>query len=213
MILDLKKMTTSPEKPISCLFKVQFKDDSKISKLSVEELQAAFHFTFSTTLSFRTEEEKRKIIENCPYSIKYEWLLGSGSQLEESYREAFLRNDFVDTYVKWIDAATGYGLFADFDIPEHFFIGEYVGVVCVVDKKKPELNPYCFHYPTRFWSYHPCIIDAKCEGNLARFINHSLQPNLHPLWILEEGVLHLIFYAKKSIKAGEELTFNYGLRC
>lgn len=206
-------MTTCSKQPISRLFKVQFKDDSKILQLSREELEQAFHFTFSTTLSFESEDEKRKMIANCPYSIKYEWLLGSGSQLEESYREAFLRNDFIDTYVKWIDPVIGYGLFADFDIQEQSFIGEYVGVLRAVDKKKPQLNPYCFHYPTRFWSYHPCIIDAECEGNLARFINHSLQPNLQPLWILEQGVLHLIFYAKKSIAAGDELTFNYGRRC
>ena len=51
-------------------------------------------------------------------------------------------------------------------------------------------------------------IDGKGRNNLARYINHSCKPNTYPE--LDDKEEHIYIYAKKNIKPGEELTYNYG---
>ena len=53
------------------------------------------------------------------------------------------------------------------------------------------------------------VIDAT-NGNLTRFINHSYNPNLQPMYAFIEGFYHLIFLTIKPIKNGEQLAYNYG---
>jgi len=53
------------------------------------------------------------------------------------------------------------------------------------------------------------IIDPTFKGNLARFINHSCQPNCKAV-LLDVGGLDCIgIYALVDIKEDEELAFNY----
>lgn len=49
-------------------------------------------------------------------------------------------------------------------------------------------------------------LDGNVEWNPARFINHSCAPNCEAEW--DEDRLWIL--ALRDIKAGEELTFNYG---
>src|SRR6267378_335691 len=49
-------------------------------------------------------------------------------------------------------------------------------------------------------------LDGNVDWNPARFINHSCAPNCEVEW---DGS-HLWIVAKRDIKAGEEITFNYG---
>ena len=51
------------------------------------------------------------------------------------------------------------------------------------------------------------VIDAGVNGNEARFINHSCEPNCDP--VIEKG--HVYIEAIKNIAAGEELTYDYNL--
>lgn len=53
------------------------------------------------------------------------------------------------------------------------------------------------------------VIDASSMGNIARFINHSCNPNSTvEMWIVDEEP-RLAIFAKNQIASGEELTFNY----
>ena len=57
----------------------------------------------------------------------------------------------------------------------------------------------------------PLYIDAEKQGNMARFFNHSCQPNLSfttTLSIHSKPIL--VLYALKDIEIGEKLTFSYG---
>ncbi|KAK3239318.1 hypothetical protein CYMTET_50748 [Cymbomonas tetramitiformis] len=58
------------------------------------------------------------------------------------------------------------------------------------------------------------VLDAMIFGNISRFINHSCEPNLRPIQVLydsmDESMPHIGLYAINSIKAGTELTYNYG---
>lgn len=53
------------------------------------------------------------------------------------------------------------------------------------------------------------VIDATHQGNLARFINHSCDPNCVAKTITLNGSKRIVMYAKKPIKPGEEITYDY----
>jgi uncharacterized protein len=59
------------------------------------------------------------------------------------------------------------------------------------------------------------VIDANVEGNIARWINHSCQPNCEA--VHEEnakGKTHkdkILIVATRDIAVGEELSYNYGI--
>lgn len=174
------------------------------------EFEKRFYVTYRQFLRFPSYEIMKEIIRDCPYLFRLEWLWGGAGQLEFDCKEKMLLGTFAKTYVQWINSYMGYGLFAGIDLPERTFIGEYTGVVRKINRIHPQLNGYCFHYPTKAWSSNHFVIDALYEGNLTRFINHSEKPNLQPLWIHDRGIRHLIFLSKCSIAKGTELTFNYG---
>lgn len=53
------------------------------------------------------------------------------------------------------------------------------------------------------------VVDATKQGGIARFINHSCEPNCYTKVITVEGQKKIFIYAKRHIYAGEELTYNY----
>ena len=56
----------------------------------------------------------------------------------------------------------------------------------------------------------PLYIDAEKEGNIARFYNHSCQPNLSfttTLSIKSKPII--VLHALKDIEIGEKLTISY----
>lgn len=59
------------------------------------------------------------------------------------------------------------------------------------------------------------VIDGDNEGNDARWINHSCAPNCQPFMIEDEGgdlkKDLVVIEALRPIKAGEELTYDYGI--
>ncbi|WP_022974157.1 SET domain-containing protein, partial [Xanthomonas maliensis] len=59
------------------------------------------------------------------------------------------------------------------------------------------------------------VIDANYEGNVARWINHSCNPNCEAVLEEAEGDDRskdkVFIEAKRAIKPGQELTYNYGI--
>ena len=97
-------------------------------------------------------------------------------------------------------ATTGLGLFAIDAIPAHKRIIEYVGRLISNEEVEKRSGKYFFGVNTK-WS-----IDGSARSNLARYINHSCKPNAeafisgHRIWV----------WSKRRIKAGEEITIDYG---
>ena len=58
-----------------------------------------------------------------------------------------------------------------------------------------------------------CIIDAGPMGNLSRFMNHSCDPNCETQKWTVNGEVRVGLFAKRDIKTGEELVFDYQLDC
>ena len=53
------------------------------------------------------------------------------------------------------------------------------------------------------------VIDATRMGNIARFINHSCDPNCITKKIKINWITRIIVISKKIINPGEEITFDY----
>jgi SET domain-containing protein len=96
--------------------------------------------------------------------------------------------------------ATGLGLFAVEAIPRGRRIIEYTGPLVSNEEVERSRGRYFFGVNSR-WS-----IDGSPRSNLARYINHSCRPNAEAIisgrrvWI----------WSKRNIRAGEEITYNYG---
>lgn len=97
----------------------------------------------------------------------------------------------------------GTGGFARVDIPAETTIVEYLGELISKEEslRRCELeNAYIFDLN----EVHD--LDGNVEWNNARFINHSCDPNCEAQW--DEERVWIV--ALRDIRAGEELTFNYG---
>ncbi len=97
----------------------------------------------------------------------------------------------------------GFGGFARADIPSGTRIVEYVGekitkaeslIRCEAD------NEYIFAFDDDY------DLDGNVDWNPARFINHSCAPNCEAQ--REEDRIWIC--ATRDVRAGDELTFNYG---
>ncbi|MCP9259480.1 putative histone-lysine N-methyltransferase set-2 [Dirofilaria immitis] len=53
------------------------------------------------------------------------------------------------------------------------------------------------------------VIDATQMGNLARFINHSCQPNCYAKIVVVDGEKRIVIYSKLPISKGDEITYDY----
>ena len=123
----------------------------------------------------------------------------------------------------------GYGVILLHDITAGAPIGQYLGEIITatelsvrkrrIYKEALQMNclpRYYFIQLNKGW-----FIDSKVYGNAMRFVNHSCNPNTMILkWDIpfehaNPGLCYytqaLVLTAKRHIKSGEELTFNYNL--
>lgn len=190
--------------------RLKLKDSLTISEISVTEFERLFNLTYRPFLTFSSYHILREAINNCPYLLRCTCLVSENYALAKRYHLELALGALADLSVRWINDELGYGVFAESDIPEGTFIGEYTGHVRRLYRRHPDHNAYCFRYPTKLWSWHYFIIDAMKESNLLRFINHSDRPNLQPLCAVDRGLLHQIFISNQPIHKDAQLTFDYG---
>lgn len=96
----------------------------------------------------------------------------------------------------------GLGLCTEVTITKGTRIIEYTGEKITADQANERGGQYLFEINDKY------TIDGKEHHNLARYINHSCRPNCYPEISANEK--HIYIYAKRAIKAGEELTYDYG---
>lgn len=190
--------------------KVVFSGEEILSKCSLDQFEKAFNVKYLSHLHFASYAQLQKTIRNCPWILLKSVWGEENRKLGKLYQKQLEKGSVADVTIKWIDPQIGYGVFCNHELPRGTYVGEYTGVVRQLKRLKPDHNAYCFHYPTRFWSWNYFMIDALREGNEMRFINHSEQPNLEPKCLVDRGLLHLVFFTSQDIARGEQLTFNYG---
>lgn len=97
--------------------------------------------------------------------------------------------------------AHGLGFFTREPIPKGKRIIEYTGpMVSNAEVNKRNYGKYFFGINTK-WS-----IDGSPRSNIARYINHSCRPNAEAL----QSGKRIWIWSRRAIKAGEEITYDYG---
>jgi SET domain-containing protein len=99
---------------------------------------------------------------------------------------------------------TGLGLFATAPIGKRKRIAEYKGRLLSTkkaDKIEQRGNRYLYEINSR-WT-----IDGTPRSNLARYANHSCNPNADTTIVKRR----IFIYALRNIKPGEEITYDYGI--
>jgi SET domain-containing protein len=98
-------------------------------------------------------------------------------------------------------SGAGLGLFAVEPIPAGKRVIEYTGPL--VSNEVVESRPKARYF---FGVNSKWTIDGTPRSNIARYINHSCRPNCEA--ILSKRRVWI--WSKRAIKAGEELTYDYG---
>lgn len=113
---------------------------------------------------------------------------------------------FKTEWKGWGLKAAGGGVFAG------AFVLEYVGEVLDVEQCESRLREYkkdnlplYLHVLNDYM-----VIDAGKKGNMARFINHSCEPNCTTIRWVVSGEDRIGIFALRDIVDGEEITIDYG---
>lgn len=95
---------------------------------------------------------------------------------------------------------SGLGLFTNVLIKKGQFIIEYFGPILTIAEADRKGGKYLFDISSRR------TVDGSARRNIARYINHSCKPNC------EVDIVRgrIFVFAKKNIKPGEELAYDYG---
>lgn len=95
---------------------------------------------------------------------------------------------------------SGFGIFATEPIKKGTFILEYWGPILTDEQVMKKAGKYLFEVGRNK------TIDGSSRENLARYINHACTPNCEAE--IRGGRVYIS--AKKNIKPGEELHYDYG---
>ena len=101
-------------------------------------------------------------------------------------------------------ARTGLGLFATRPIKKHSRIAEYKGPLLTTkraNKIEANGNRYLYEINSR-WT-----IDGTPRSNVARYANHSCNPNAETYNVKRRVFIR----AMRTIKPGEEIVYDYGV--
>ena len=104
----------------------------------------------------------------------------------------------------------GRGVFATRTIRKGTTIIEYRGerTTWEIARTRPDSDPDNPHHTFIFELNDGNVIDAEVRGNAARWINHSCAPNCDTY---EDERGRVFIEARRTIRAGEELTYDYQL--
>ena len=132
---------------------------------------------------------------------------------KECENQRFQRRQYADINV-FLTEHKGYGVRAMQDLEPNDFVYEYIGEV--IDE--PEFRERMIHYDQQNFKHFYFMmlqtgqfIDATTKGCLARFCNHSCNPNAYVNKWVVNGKLKMGIFAKRQISRGEEITFDYNV--
>jgi len=103
---------------------------------------------------------------------------------------------------KVFKSSAGFGLRTLCDWKKGDLVIEYTGKKITNKAADDKPNRYLFDLDEK-WT-----IDGSPRSNLARYINHSCRPNCEPVHYTDTNEIGI--EAIRNIKAGEELTYDYG---
>ncbi|KAM9431581.1 histone-lysine N-methyltransferase SUV39H1-like isoform 3-T5 [Salvelinus alpinus] len=114
----------------------------------------------------------------------------------------------------------GWGVRALQHIKKNTFVMEYVGEIITSDEAEKRGHLYDRQGATYLFDLDYVedvyTVDAANHGNISHFVNHSCNPNLQVYNVfidnLDERLPRIALFSTRSIRAGEELTFDYKMQ-
>ena len=183
-----------------------------VKECSLEQFCSLTGVQYVDHIFFFSEKISRKEHERCQRSLKTGKIDLKQKWLGAYYSKEIMSGYEPDLLIAWIDNELGYGVFAEHDILARAYVGKYTGMIRRRNFWKDRTNNYCFDYAIGGVRSSPYVIDAQKWGNIARFINHSDDPNLETGAVYCHGIMHVILYALRPIAKGEQLCYDYGER-
>ncbi|KAJ9098539.1 hypothetical protein QFC19_006307 [Naganishia cerealis] len=127
--------------------------------------------------------------------------------------QRFARRQYPDIEIVQTENK-GFGLRAGGDLAADAFVYEYIGEVIPETLFRKRIRQYADEGIQHFYFMmlqKGEYIDATRKGGIARFLNHSCNPNCYVAkWVVGQHMRMGIF-TKREIRKGEELTFNYNV--
>lgn len=186
--------------------------DPKLGELEYDEerFERIFGIKYITGLQFANWEVEQLVKKQCAKVANRNRIGQNAKWLGTLYSKFIQYPPDPNITIRWINEKIGYGVFTNVDISPWQYFAEYAGILRRRKIIYPDLNDYCFMYPDIGLRLKALTIDSKDHGNYTRFINHSSKPNLESISVFHNGVYHIIFRSIRHIKAGSELTYDYG---
>lgn len=132
---------------------------------------------------------------------------------EDCQNQRFQKKQYADVDIIHTEKK-GYGMRANVNIPHGTFVYEYIGEVVPEAKFRKRAKYYEKSGLKHFYFMmlqQGEFIDATAKGCLARFCNHSCNPNCYvDKWVVGDK-LKMGIFTKRDIQAGEEITFDYNV--
>jgi histone-lysine N-methyltransferase SETD1 len=107
-----------------------------------------------------------------------------------------------------------WGLFACEPVAAGEMVIEYVGEIVrhkIADMRERAYEGIGIGSTYMFKLDDDQVIDATFTGNLARFINHSCEPNCAAKIVRVEGQNKIVIHSLRNVAVGEEFTYDYQL--
>ncbi|KAG8181928.1 hypothetical protein JTE90_000039, partial [Oedothorax gibbosus] len=162
-----------------------------------------------------TEEERDKGVLGCQDECLNKLLMiecGSRCATGEACSNKRFQKRQYAKVIPFKTEKKGWGLKLLEDVPVGNFVIEYCGEILSNKDFKQRVKQYAREKSNHYYFMAlktDEIIDATNKGNLSRFMNHSCEPNCETQKWTVNGELRIGFFAKRELKAGEELTFDY----
>lgn len=174
-----------------------------------EQIEEEFSISYIDTICFENDDVLQKVKKRANRKRFHLYDKKHNKWMSNLYARDVRNKKHAPVCIKKVNPLVGHGVFAKETIPSLSYVGEYTGMLRKRRGKKDKGNDYIFGYMVGFFGT-PFIIDAKDMGNFTRFLNHSFNANVSSRGIVVDGVYHVIFFANKLIKKGEQLTYDYG---
>lgn len=136
----------------------------------------------------------------------------AGAPRTDGCQNVWLQRDAPKRTLLGRSAVAGFGLFMGEDVKSGTFLGEYKGEVITSDEADRRGKLYDKRGVSFLFNLNMNqVIDATRAGNKFRYVNHSSKRPNCGAKVLMAGCTHRIgMFAKRDVKAGEELFFDYG---
>jgi serine/threonine protein kinase len=186
--------------PCSCELSIDFLESEQARKEHATASSSTTLYTPRRGLCLDDSCLLRRCQEECPKTCPGDMFCGNRRITNGEFRT-----------VRVVEAGRkGRGLVVEEDVDVGDMILEYVGRAVPQKQLAKYFRRYQHDRRLYIMSLGDGIyIDARSKGGLARYINHSCEPNCQVQRWKVKGVLRAVVVPTRSLSAGTELTFDY----